>query len=157
MKQYPPYDADIIAQFFIKKSIEDERFLSPLKLIKLVYFSQGWYLGLFHESLINERIEAWKFGPVVASLYHKYKQFGNDDITHVFNEKLLQELDSNTVTFLNRIWEVYGSWTAIQLANLSHERESPWHIAWYRDEGKKRTNHPIPNERIENYFSKQVA
>jgi uncharacterized phage-associated protein len=39
--------------------------LTHLKLQKLVYYAQGFHLGLFDKPLFEEPIEAWAHGPVV--------------------------------------------------------------------------------------------
>ena len=43
--------------------------MSPMKLQKLVYYSQCWSLAWDDKPLFNNRIEAWANGPVVRDLY----------------------------------------------------------------------------------------
>lgn len=57
-----------IANHFIMRRWRDGVHVSPMKLQKLVYFAPGWYLALFNKPLIDERVEAWKFGPVILSM-----------------------------------------------------------------------------------------
>ena len=54
--------------------------VSPMKLQKLVYFAHGWHLAIHNRPLVNEQVEAWKFGPVFSDLYHQIKSFGNEKI-----------------------------------------------------------------------------
>ena len=49
---------------------------TPMHVLKLTYLCHGWMLGIYDHALINEPVEAWQYGPVVPSLYHKYKKFG---------------------------------------------------------------------------------
>src|SRR3569833_3739547 len=74
------YDAKAVANYIL--DIADERgvAVSPMKLLKLVYFSHGWHLAVTGKPLLNEQVEAWKFGPVVSELYHEFKAFGNSPI-----------------------------------------------------------------------------
>jgi uncharacterized phage-associated protein len=66
-----------IANYFIELA----KFITPMKLQKLVYFAHGWCLALADKPLINEKIEAWQYGPVVSSLYREFKKYGNEGIT----------------------------------------------------------------------------
>jgi uncharacterized phage-associated protein len=38
-------------------------------------------LAINKEPLIDERVEAWNYGPVIPSLYHEFKNFGSGAIT----------------------------------------------------------------------------
>ena len=53
---------------------------TPLHLVKLVYISHGWVLGFHGIPLIRESVEAWKYGPVIPAVYHRYKPFGGSHI-----------------------------------------------------------------------------
>src|SRR5437016_8859052 len=47
--------------------------ISNLKLQKLLYYAQAWYLALHNEPLFPESIEAWVHGPAVPPVYGKFK------------------------------------------------------------------------------------
>jgi len=70
-----------IANYFIELAKNDANLVSPMKLQKLVYFALGWCLALADKPLINEKVEAWQYGPVVGSLYREFKKYGNEGIT----------------------------------------------------------------------------
>lgn len=70
-----------IANYFIELAKNDDNLVSPMKLQKLVYFAHGWCLALADKPLINEKVEAWQYGPVVGSLYREFKKYGNEGIT----------------------------------------------------------------------------
>src|SRR5882724_82988 len=74
-----------IANYFIKKARESGAEMTPMKLIKLVYISYGWYLAFANKPLINEKVQAWKYGPVVPSVYQEFKKFykGQIDLMYV--------------------------------------------------------------------------
>jgi len=151
-----PYRAIAIANYFISlaKKSEDpalRQSLTPMKLQKLIYFAHGWHLALTGNPLIMEQIEAWKYGPVIPSIYHEFKACGNEPITELANifvfgadDDILSgemttpmvENDPNTESFLNRIWEVYGKYTGIQLSNATHAPGTPWQATW---DAKERT------------------
>jgi uncharacterized phage-associated protein len=54
-----PFDSKAVANEFLKLAEQDGVKLSPMKLLKLVYFAHGWHLALKGEPLLNERVEAW--------------------------------------------------------------------------------------------------
>ena len=51
--------------------------ISPLKLQKLLYYCQGIHLAAYDCPLFDEDIEAWEHGPVVVSIWYKYREYGN--------------------------------------------------------------------------------
>jgi len=148
------YDAAAIANYFLDLADQKGTELDPMKIQKLVYFGHGWHLAFRDEPLIKERIEAWEYGPVIPPLYGQFKKFGNGPITEralklEFESSKISykvasiegQADQQTTTFtkslLDRIWEVYGSLTAIQLSNLTHEDGSPWAITIAKNPGQK--------------------
>lgn len=161
-----------IANYFInlaqKNNVAD---LSPMKLQKLVYYAHGWSLGFYGEPLIDDQIEAWKFGPVIPTIFHAAKKFGNENINTLFADysyheeadeltthiPKIREDDEDTVNLLNFIWDVYGKYSAFTLSNLTHKEGSPW------AEVNNRYNGNIPNytdidmELIKNSFEEEVA
>jgi uncharacterized phage-associated protein len=142
--------------------------VTPLQLMKLVYFAHGWHLALGSEPLIQETIEAWKFGPVVRSLYHNFKEFGAGPIpaplgevdmdTWDYTVPILQDNESLKVrTFLKKIWDVYGKFNGAQLSALTHEINSPWYVVWNNQGGKDRKFAQIPDNLIKEYFCKKIT
>lgn len=157
---YKKYPATVIAAYFIDKAKEDNVYLTPLKLMKLVYFAYGWFLYITSNQLINEPIVAWQYGPVISTLYHEFKHYGNQGITdHTVSQKDLNQLleDSRTIAVLNKVWEEYSGYTAVQLSNMTHETDSPWDMAWNHNHGKYFNNQPISDELIKKYFEKIIC
>lgn len=135
-----PYSAEQIAEFFIKtanQQIIDEdgatEGITNLKLQKILYFAQAAYLAVHEKPLFKEEIEAWKFGPVVPSVYRKYKRYTN---TAIPSPETIVEFDVNLINFLNSIWEIYGKYSATELVEITHNHK-PWKQAFF--EGKKNT------------------
>ena len=142
---YRQYSAIAVANAFLDIAKSKNVGLSPMKLQKLVYFAHAWYLAVRSASLIDEPVYAWKFGPVIKSVYHEFKSYGYDAIT--FPGTVLQpsgkadaignlgyeiaipciDDDDTDVQFLvENIWSVYGGMSAKQLSDLTHERDTAW-------------------------------
>lgn len=58
--------------------------LSNLEIQKVLYMADMNFVGQGHGRLINENFEAWDYGPVLPSLYHKLKVFGSKPVKDVF-------------------------------------------------------------------------
>ena len=65
-----------VAEYIITKSYENRTPVSNLKLQKLLYFVQGQAIKVYGERAFTESIEAWDYGPVVRSVYLKFRIFG---------------------------------------------------------------------------------
>jgi uncharacterized phage-associated protein len=165
------YDALSVANAFLKIAKNKKEKLSPLKLQKLVYFAHGWYLALKDEPLINEQIDAWQYGPVIPSIYHEFKEFGKSPIDRLAKRVTICDLENNSGStikveipslpddefveaLLDKVWELYGKYSAIQLSNITHLPDTPWAETW--KEGSLRGT-DISKELIRDYFKKKIA
>ena len=113
-----------IADYFIWIANETGSFVSNLKLQKLVYYAQAWHIALHGSPLFEEDFEAWVHGPVIPSLYQKYKSFGWQPI----NKDATPELPNQVVQFLDEVAGEYFACDAYELEQMTHA-EDPWHWA----------------------------
>lgn len=169
-----PYDAKAVANYFLSLAETRGQQLDALKLQKLVYFAHGWHLAIKDQPLIDEQVEAWSFGPVIRSLYREFRNDGNRPIrSRAMDIDMMKDVETGEIydrviepsvndgsgdaeftrSLLNRVWEVYGEYTGIQLSNMTHEPNSPWYKVFYETYG----GHPpkgtdIPAEMIRDYF-----
>jgi len=159
-----PYTSKQVANEFLELAKRDGRQLTPMQLQKLVYFAYGWYLAITGERLLNERIQAWQWGPVVPSLYGALKIYGSGPITEPTVEPFFEETkmgfrvnrissdDPQKDDFARRVvakvWETYGRFNGIQLSSITHAPNSPWSA--YYDKDVRGTD--IPDEAIAEYF-----
>lgn len=110
-----------IAEYFIGLAHDTGSFVSNLKLQKLVYYAQAWHLALYESPLFAEDFQAWIHGPVIPSLYQKYKPFGWQPISAEVNP----DLPKATVQFLNDVADEYFACDAYELEQMTHA-EFPW-------------------------------
>lgn len=148
--------------------------VTPMKLQKLVYFAHGWYLGLTDMPLVAEPIQAWKYGPVIQSIYREFKGFGSDfisrlarDVRPVGDDDVEEctprvadtAVDAPFVTdLISRMWKLYGKHTAAELSTMTHQAGTPWHTIYskFNRNGQIYSGIDIPNELIRDYFKKQL-
>ncbi|MDR3706862.1 MAG: DUF4065 domain-containing protein [Capsulimonadaceae bacterium] len=156
------YDAMSVANFFLELADTDDEYRSVthMKLQKLVYFAHGWHLGLFGTPLINERIQAWKYGPVVPSLYSEFQAYGSSPITGcVACVAPLDKADHTTREFLKLIWNSYKKFSALDLSSFTHQPGTPWSktIEPYKDEPTFHHDMEISDALIKEYFSVEAS
>lgn len=125
-----------------------------LELQKLAYFCHGWHLALLDEPLVDELFEAWRFGPVLPSIYHKFKVFSSNPIPAdhplVTAESPLEQ-DSDRSRLIDRVLAVYGKSSGFELVEMSHVPGGPWAEAW----SPAATSSNIYNESIKAFFKEK--
>lgn len=116
-----------IADWFLAWGEQNEATMSNLKLQKLLYYAQGHYLGKHGTPLFEDEIEAWAHGPVVRSVYHDFKVFGNGavDVDQSVSDDFDWDQFRDVEDDLMRVWNTYGKYEAWALRNRTH-RETPW-------------------------------
>lgn len=119
------YDAITIADEILKIAKSQGKTLTPLQLMKLVYISYGWGLAILDKQLFQNRIEAWKFGPVIPDLYQATKHFGKETIP-LASIDINSNVDSETESLLNGVFKQYGKHSGVYLSGLTHTSGSPW-------------------------------
>lgn len=130
--------------------------ISPMKLQKLIYFAHGWCLAITGEPLIEESIDAWKYGPVIADVYYEFKEFGSDPIKgkkpNVLIKKRLLSLkrDELTIKLIQKVWQVYGKYDALELSKMTHLPNTPW--LEVREKNPEKANVTIDDRLIRKYF-----
>lgn len=156
-----PVNALAVANYFIRRSIDSGTILTPMKLIKLVYIAHGWHLGITNKPLLPEGIEAWQYGPVVPSIYNEFKKYGKEPVTEMFydyNSKTYPfPTDGEIVTFLDKIWNVYGKYDGLQLSALTHQKDTPWYITWNQLGGRSSRAVMISDDLIKQHYKNKIA
>lgn len=115
------------ANFFIDiaTSREDDC-ISNLKLNKLLYYAQGCHLARTGEPLFEERIEAWKLGPVAPAIYRKYKGCGSGPISATDDEYNHEQVTGEELETLIDVMREFGQYTGNHLVTLTHKTGTPW-------------------------------
>lgn len=162
-KNVMPYSAIDIANYFVDRGISCGRPLTPMQVGKLTFLAHGWALGITEIPLINEPVQAWKFGPVIPSVYFSFQGYGDKQIDKAapqfsfLSEK--PEIDSKDAEFLNDIFDEYGRYTGGQLSTLTHRPGSPWEetVREYLRRGEEIPRFlVIENSRIESYYRQKA-
>lgn len=115
-----------IAKYVVKTFHEKEELITNLKLQKLLYYVQGWHLGLYDREILEEDFQAWVHGPVLPSIYYEYKHYKWNPISEEIND--IFEIPDPIKKHINEVLEVYGMDTAWELERRTH-LEDPWKLA----------------------------
>ena len=141
-----------VADFFLRKTEEIGKVLTPLQLIKIVYLAHGWFLGLYGRPLLDEAVQAWKYGPVIPSVYHAVKIFGNSGISVSFLKRYRSERFSpEEENIMEQTLDIYGGYSGLQLSSLTHQEGTPWKEIWDGSKCKE-----IPDASIRRHFEELV-
>lgn len=131
-----------------------------LKLEKLVYMCYADYLCNTHKKLFNDNIYAYRLGPVIDTVYSKYKKYGyekidNEDVINMVNNlelpsrsRILASKDGvEKLISIEETLRKYGNKTASELITLTHKKSSPWD----RSGAGTKSNEKISDEAIIKY------
>lgn len=128
--------------------------LSNLELNKLCYLAHMIKLGNTDGSagLVANAFEAWDYGPVCPSLYHKAKVFGSSDVGNIFHQHS-EVIDAADLSAINEVWDAVGDHSPGKLVAITHWKEG----AWYKNYEAGKKGIVIPNEDILDEFKKRTA
>jgi uncharacterized phage-associated protein len=146
------HSATIIANRFLELAAQAGKTLTPLQLIKLCYMAYGWNLEISGQRLFEEQPQAWQYGPVIPSVYHKVKQYrdqpiaGRLPVTDWFGNPT--PLSPEEDRLLQSVFNSYGSFSGIQLSTMTHQAGTPWYQVWHTA-GR---NAPIPDDIIRQHY-----
>ena len=124
----------------IAKYILSKITCTQLKLQKLVYLCFADYLCNTGKELFTDKIYAFKYGPVVDTVYKRYKEYGYKPIekeTKDIDSKNISEMPAKSrimfaedgtekILSIDRTLKKYGSLSASDLVELTHREKAPW-------------------------------
>jgi len=114
-----------VAKLFLSWSDNNGDLITNLRIQKLLYYAQAWYLVNYNRRLFNDPIEAWEFGPVIRSVYKKYQAHKGEPIPYKTNNKEENVFQPHQINFLTEFFRVFSNFSATALVSLSHS-EAPW-------------------------------
>lgn len=100
--------------------------ITNLKLQKLLYYAQAWFMVNNNGKLLFEDdIEAWKYGPVVRSVYDNFKKYNSSPIEISKRRRKIKPLEKNEEIFLEEFSITFYKFSASELVAMTHN-ERPW-------------------------------
>ena len=138
--------------------------VTNLKLQKLLYIAYGVHKALYDASLFNDKIQAWRLGPVIPSVYREFKDHGknpittrayflNDDYSGEATLARYDEFSEEVNKSLSIACAAYGRETAWNLVDTLHKENSAWAKAYKEGRSETINDSDIKNE-FEQYLDK---
>ncbi|MCT4708810.1 DUF4065 domain-containing protein [Enterobacteriaceae bacterium H11S18] len=138
------YSANAVANAFIDRAAQGKiPDLTPMKVQKLLFYTQSWFLKLYGgRPLIDDSFARWRHGPVITSLYHELKNYGYQSVTSKLTRAvpspegngvrlITPDVDPNdkmAIDLIDRIAEVYGKYSGTQLSAMTHAEGTAWSL-----------------------------
>ncbi len=126
MKAYHTYSAVDVAFSLLRHAKAKGKCFSNLQLQKLTYVAHGLSLAIYKRPLVVDDVFAWKYGPVLPSVYFRFKSYGSS----VISEQRDVTLDAESEIIVKDVVSQLGDLTGPQLVELTHRTGSPWSQVW---------------------------
>ena len=111
-----------VAKYIIADFQGAEELITNMKVQKLLYYVQGWHLGIYGTPVFEQEFQAWVHGPVQKEVYDEYKDYKG---TPIIKSIAKPQLDQSLVNHIEEVLECYGGMGALELEHLTH-KERPW-------------------------------
>ena len=105
--------------------VEKAGVIGTMKLEKLTYYCQAWWVARNQSTLFPERLEAWRMGPVCPDLYREHRRRNYVD---GWPSGLSTNLTPLERAHIDAVVDVYGVYSGFRLGEMTHE-ERPWNVA----------------------------
>ena len=103
--------------------------LTQLQIHKLLYLANMYHLVHYDEPIVDQKFEAWIYGPVQPHLYHDLKHYGPDVVKKI-PTSLHRRVEGTHKTVLDFVFDEYGSMSVSQLIELTHRDGGGWAKNW---------------------------
>lgn len=152
-----------VANFVIEVAKKKGNPVTNLKLQKILFFLQGYFLSNYGAPLIDGSFSKWRYGPVEEKVYQSFKNYGATPINSEFKEASIDrgiiyvnpvrmnitELSDNLMSELKELVEKLINIEPWELVDITH-RHSSWKN--YEDEIHSFEAEDYTNEEIESCF-----
>lgn len=134
------YKAMDVARMVIALTDEEHGdLITNLKLQKLLFYLQGFWLAEYGEPLFAERVEAWAYGPVVPAVYDRFKGYNRAPFNIEKEGKPIAFATEERRDFFLNVYDTFSAYSASALMRMTHE-EAPWKAAWGCNNGTEITH-----------------
>jgi uncharacterized phage-associated protein len=148
------YDVLTVADTILRLAKSKGKSLTPMQLVKLTYIAHGWSLAIHERDLFKNRIEAWRYGPVIPDLYQATKSYGRNPIPM---DKIGSvdsiEVNEEDRSLIEGVFNKYGHLDGIALSYITHKDGTPWTQVYRPDI----LNIEIPDDLIKKHYKELAA
>ena len=120
--------ASDVARFIVNLCIDDGHPISNLQLQKILYFCQLESYRRSGTPLFCDGFEAWRYGPVIPSVYRLFSIFGGLAINRKVKEH--GDFSSSERTLIRSVTRRLRGLRPWELVKETHRDGSPWDITY---------------------------
>ena len=113
--------AESVARYLLVLAHREPKGLTHLHIQKLLYFVQGWSLGVRGRQAFADPLEAWKHGAVAPGVYGVFKEYRDRPIPL---SEAREDLDADDRAFVRAVWREYRGYSAEELREKNHSARS---------------------------------
>ena len=143
------------AEYLIWLAKEQGTSITNLKLQKLLYYAQGWYLGQFDEKLFADQFEAWIRGPAIRRVYghyHYVEDEERDGAEALPPPASRPAVPDEVADHLENIWDAFAEYSPFEMEEMTHQ-EPPWLNARGDLDPSAKSDRVISVKDMHRYFS----
>lgn len=124
---------------------------TPMHVIKLTYLCHGWMLGVHGRPLIADDVVAWRYGPVVPSVYMRFRRWGGNPIKVSMGDVGHDDelFDRQQRSMIGSVLHAYRNHSAFDLSAITHQKGTPWDMVYANGAGRGCV---IPNGLIQKHY-----
>lgn len=127
--------------------------ITQMQLHKMLYLVQAAHLAWYGSPAFKERIEAWRWGPIVRTIAGHYKHFGKQPIMKPESGNP-DTISPKTHRIVQHIVARFGDVDAFDLADTTKVDGSPWKTVWGDRGENDSSQEEIPVVMIANFHRK---
>lgn len=137
------YSATDVARYMVNLCIEEKSPVSNLQVQKILYFCQQEYYVKTGTPLFDDDFEAWRYGPVVPSVYRTYSVYGGSPIWKAAEYKEFDFFRNDSVPVAplsgkerKSVVETVEKWACLpswEIVNRSHVEGGAWDIVYNKN------------------------
>lgn len=145
----PPYDVIDVAEYIISYCNKQDYPNSNLRMQKILYFVQAYFLVNVGTPCFPDEIEAWNFGPVIPAVYKRWIAYPFC-IPYIFYDPYKEngQIDIDDEFRIENVVDMLSKYCTSDLVKAS-QRQDPWREAYKHGERSI-----IPKENIKLYFKR---
>ena len=125
------YNAMDVAKYIVTYCTENDNPVSNLKLQKMMYFFWIDYYIRTGTYLFDNKMCAWKFGPVAPEVYFAFSVYAGNPIIRSFPTSI----NDNDRMILDEFIEHYMSIPVSELVRQSHRTGGAWDVVYQNGSG----------------------
>ncbi len=123
------YIIEKVNEFNKGKKYSDQISMTCKRLQKLLYFSEVEYMKRHNGApMFSDDFYAWPSGPVIPSVYYKFSQYQNGEMTPIAGEHASITFDM--IKVIDYVLEKTKDKDTVDLVEFSHVKDGPWSQAY---------------------------